>query len=144
MATETQSFEKHTRWDPPFHFFIVPVVLITTIAIMVRTFRDPSSWNLWMVVVALAGATAVLKIRLNALRVQDRLIRLEERLRMAAILPPALQARIPELTEGQCVGLRFASDAELTALVQRALDEKLGRKDIKKAIVNWRPDHSRV
>jgi hypothetical protein len=144
MATETQSFEKHTRWDPPFHFFIVPVVLITTVVIMVRAFREPNVWNLWMIVVALAGATAVLKIRLNALRVQDRLIRLEERLRMAAILPPALQSRIPELTDGQCVALRFASDAELPALAQRALDEKLSRKDIKKAITNWRPDHSRV
>lgn len=144
MTTTPQDFDHHTRWDPPFHFFIVPVVLITSIAIMVRAFRDPSYWNLWMVVVALAGATAVLKIRLNALRVQDRLIRLEERLRMAAVLPATMHPRITELTDGQCVALRFASDAELPALVQRALDEKLTRKDIKKAITNWRPDYSRV
>src|SRR4029079_17624416 len=108
-----------------------PVVLVTSIAIMVRAFRDPSWWNLWMVVVAVAAATAVLKIRLNALRVQDRLIRLEERLRMAAVLPAAMHSRIPELTDAQCIALRFASDEELAALVQRALDEKLSRKDIK-------------
>ncbi|MBI2677871.1 MAG: hypothetical protein HYX28_03725 [Candidatus Koribacter versatilis] len=144
MENKAQNLANHTRFDPPFHFFIVPVVLITSIAIAVRAFRDPNWWNLWMIVVAVAAATAVLKIRLNALRVQDRLIRLEERLRMAALLPAAMHSRIPELTDAQCIGLRFASDEELPGLVKRTLDEKLSRKDIKKAITKWRPDYSRV
>jgi Family of unknown function (DUF6526) len=96
------------------------------------------------VVVAFAGMVAVFKIRLNPLKVQDRVIRLEERLRMMAILPEATRSRIGELTDGQFVGLRFASDEELPTLVKRALDEKLSRKDIKKAVTNWRPDYSRV
>ncbi|MGC2744892.1 MAG: DUF6526 family protein, partial [Candidatus Angelobacter sp.] len=75
---------------------------------------------------------------------QDRLIRTEERIRLAAILPEPLRSRIPELSDSQIVGLRFASDAELPSLFQRALDEKLSRSDIKKAITDWRPDYSRV
>jgi hypothetical protein len=96
------------------------------------------------VVVALAATVAVFKIRLYALRVQDRLIRLEERLRMMSLLSEPLRSRIGELTDGQYVGLRFASDSELPALVQRALDEKLSRKDIKKAVTKWRADYSRI
>ncbi len=92
----------------------------------------------------MALAIAVTKIRLNALRVQDRVIRLEERLRLASLLPEPLRSRIPELTVGQLVGLRFASDGEVAKLVERALSEKLSREDIKKAIQTWRPDNLRV
>jgi uncharacterized membrane protein YdbT with pleckstrin-like domain len=141
---KVQNFANHGRLDPPFHFFMVPVALITTIAIIVRAVRAPSLWSIWMVLVAFAGVVAIFKIRLYALRVQDRVIRLEERLRMMTVLPEALRPRIAELTGDQCVGLRFASDEELTALVQRALDEKLSRKDIKKAVTKWRPDYTRV
>jgi hypothetical protein len=84
------------------------------------------------------------RVRSWATRLQDRVIRLEERLRLAGVLPEPLRSRIGELSDSQLVGLRFSSDAELPALVQRALDEKLSRSDIKKAITNWRPDYSRV
>jgi len=144
MEKKPQSYENHGRFDPPFHFFVVPVTLITTIVLIVSAVRAPSLWSVWLVVVAFAGCVAVLKIRLNALRVQDRVIRLEERLRMMAVLPEAMRPRIAELTDDQFVGLRFASDAELPGLVKRALDEKLPRKEIKKAVTAWRPDHSRV
>jgi hypothetical protein len=141
---QTQDYAHHGRLDPPFHFFVLPVTLLTTLAIIVRAVREPGLWNGWLVVVALAGCIAVLKIRLNALRVQDRLIRLEERLRLSSLLAEPLRSRIGELTDAQFVGLRFASDDELPALVKRALDEKLPLKEIKKAVVKWRPDYSRV
>jgi hypothetical protein len=144
MSESSQNFGNHARWDPPFHFFLMPVAAITTIGIVVRAVRDPHLWSVWLVVVALAGFVAILKIRTNALRVQDRVIRLEERLRMMAILPEGMRSRIGELSEEQCIGLRFASDGELAMLVTRALDEKLNCKDIKKAVTEWRPDYSRV
>jgi hypothetical protein len=144
VEKKPQNYDNHARFDPPYHFFVVPVALITTIAIAVRAVRAPSLWSGWLVVVAVAGSLAVFKIRLNALRVQDRVIRLEERLRMMAILPEAMRSRIGELTDEQFIGLRFASDEELPTLVKRTLDEKLSRKDIKKAVTKWRPDYSRV
>ena len=94
--------------------------------------------------VSVAATIAVLKIRLYTLRVQDRVIRLEERLRLASLLSDPLRSRIPELTEGQLIALRFASDAEVAQLADRAISEKLSPEDIKKAIQTWRPDYWRV
>lgn len=144
MAQKAQSYANHGRLDPPFHFFLMPVLLINFIAVVVRLVRDPRLLNLWLLVLAAAVIVAAFKIRLYALRVQDRVIRLEERLRLLALLPAPLHARIAELEDAQYIGLRFASDAELPALFQRALNEKLSRKDIKQAVVNWRADYSRV
>jgi len=144
MAASPQSFSNHTRFDPPFHFFILPVFAITLIASVVHLFRRPGLHSAWFVVVMLAALAAIFKIRLNALKVQDRVIRLEERLRFASLLDPALRPRIPEFAESQLIALRFASDAELPALAARALNEKLSAADIKKAIQQWRPDYWRV
>jgi hypothetical protein len=139
-----QSLSNHVRYDPPFHFFILPVFAITVIVAVVDTFRDPGWGTAWLVVVAVAATTAVLKARAYALKVQDRVIRLEERLRLAILLDRPLRAHITELSESQLVGLRFASDAELPALTARALSEKLSRNEIKKAVTQWRPDYWRV
>jgi len=139
-----QNLANHARLDPLFHFLILPVAAITVIMVGYYLVRFPHWLGLWLFVVSLTAVVAVFKIRLYALRVQDRVIRLEERLRLALLLQEPLRSRIGELTDAQFVGLRFASDAELPALAQRALDEKLSLADIKKAIVNWRPDYSRI
>ena len=149
--SKPQTFANHTRFDPAFHFFIVPVFLLGLILSLIHFFyhlresdlRD-NIHSFLLVLLAFALLTLVFKVRLYALKVQDRVIRLEERLRLTQLLPEPLRARIPELTEDQLIGLRFASDAELPQLTTRALNEKLSRKDIKKSIKNWRPDYWRV
>ena len=144
MERKPQTFANHAKFDPLFHFFVVPITVITVITLLVHFFRFPSLFSGWLVVVGIAAGVATFKIRIYALRVQDRVIRLEERVRMMALLQEPLRSRIGEITDAQCVGLRFASDAELPALVERALCEQLQRKEIKKAIVTWRPDYSRI
>ena len=147
MADSSQSYAHHTRWDPPFHFFILPVFLaafIVALVHLVMHFNHHPLHGALLVLLALAALLAVFKIRLNALKVQDRVIRLEERLRLAALLPEPLRSRIPELTVGQLVALRFASDGEFVALAKRAADESMSMKDIKMAVKSWRPDTHRV
>jgi hypothetical protein len=139
-----QTYANHTRWDPPFHFFALPVFALLAVASMVYFIWRPGLHSALMFVVAAALATVVVKSRLSALRVQDRVIRLEERQRLALLMPEPLRSRIPELTEDQLIALRFASDTEVAKLAERALLEKLSRADIKKAIQTWRPDYWRV
>jgi len=140
----SQNFSNHTRYDPPFHFFVLPVFAITLILTIVHLVRRPSLHSAWIVVFMVAAVVLMFKIRLYTLKVQDRVIRLEERLRLTTLLGESLRLRIGEFTESQLVGLRFASDAELPALAARALSEKLSRDEIKKAIQHWRPDYWRV
>jgi hypothetical protein len=139
-----QTFANHARLDPLFHFFVLPVFLILPFLGAAHFVRHPSLHSGLLFVVSVAATIAVLKIRFYALRVQDRVIRLEERLRLASLLSEPLRSRIPELTEGQLIALRFASDAEVSRLTERALSEKLTPADIKKAIQVWRPDYFRV
>jgi hypothetical protein len=141
---DPQTFSNHTRYDPPFHFFVLPVFAITLIATIVHLVRRPGLRSAWMVVFMVAAVVVMFKIRLYALKVQDRVIRLEERMRLSTLLGESLRPRIGEFTESQLVGLRFASDAELPALAARALSEKLSRDEIKKAVQQWRPDYWRV
>jgi Family of unknown function (DUF6526) len=139
-----QTLANHTRFDPLFHFFVLPVFLLTAIAATIHFVWRPSWHSASFFVIAVAAAIAVLKIRLYALKVQDRVIRLEERLRLSMLLPDSLRSRIPELTEDQLIALRFASDMEIPKLAELALSEKLSREKIKKAIQVWRPDYFRV
>jgi hypothetical protein len=139
-----QNFSNHARFDPSFHFFILPVFGITLIGVMVDLVRWPGLHSEWLVVFMLATTAAVFKMRLYALKLQDRIIRLEERLRLAGLVDEPLRGRIGELSVSQLVGLRFASDAELPELAARALSEGLSRTDIKKAVGQWRPDYWRV
>jgi Family of unknown function (DUF6526) len=152
MAEKTpQTFANHTRLDPPFHFFLLPVFALGLIMTLIHFFAHFSHSDsrenfhaLLLIVLALALLGMLFKVRNYALKVQDRVIRLEERLRLTQLLPEPLRSRIPELTESQLCGLRFATDAEVPKLAERALNEKLSRADIKKAIKVWRPDYWRV
>jgi hypothetical protein len=139
-----QNFQNHTKWDPPFHFFLMPVVVGTLLFSIKHAYAYPNGITLWLVLLSAAMFVWVVKTRTYALGVQNRLIRLEERLRMEKLLEPELMARFGELTLSQLVGLRFAGDAEVATLVRRTLDEKLDQKQIKAAIQNWRPDHARI
>jgi hypothetical protein len=143
-SPSSQNFSNHTRLDPPFHFFMVPVAVISLIIAIVHAVKVPTGLNAWLVVIAIAAIVATFKIRLYALSVQDRVIRLEERIRLASVLQEPMRSRIGELSDSQLIGLRFASDSELPALFQRALTENLSRADIKKSVANWRADSARV
>ena len=142
--TVPQTFANHTKLDPLFHFFILPVLAFTLIAAIVNAIRHPDLQSAGAVVFVFAVIAIAFKARLYALKVQDRVIRLEERLRLATLIAEPFRSRIVELTEGQLVGLRFASDAELPELVERVLNQKLGKREIKTAVQSWRPDHFRV
>jgi hypothetical protein len=144
MPESGQNFSNYKRYDPWFHFFLLPVVAVSLIAAIVHVIRHPSLCAAWVVVIGVAALVGTFKIRLYALKVQSRVIRLEVRLRLATLLDPALRPRIPELTESQLIALRFASDAELPALAARALNKKLASAEIKKSIQQWRPDEWRV
>ena len=139
-----QTLANHARYDPLFHFFALPVFGITWILSIVMLVHHPGFHSAWLVVLATAGVIVVVKARAFPLKVQDRVIRLEERLRLMSLLPEAQRPLIGKLTEDQLIGLRFASDEEVAALAQRAVTENLSRSDIKKAIRNWRPDYWRA
>jgi hypothetical protein len=144
MSNKPQSYASHAMIDPAFHFFVLPVLLINIIVVAYLLFRHPGIGGAWLLLLSITFLVLAARLRSWATHLQDRVIRVEERIRLAAILPEPLRARIAELSDSQIVGLRFASDAELPALFQRALDERLSRTDIKKAIIDWRPDYSRV
>jgi Family of unknown function (DUF6526) len=140
-----QTYANHARLHPPFHFFLLPgsmVLLVLTIINVVQRYREFEAWIL--LVIGILFLPAVFLIRANPLRAQDRLIRLEERLRLQAVLSQELSSRIDELSESQLIALRFASDKELPVLVAKALAEKMKSKEIKQAIVTWRADTFRV
>jgi hypothetical protein len=141
---EPQSFKNHAKFDPLFHFVLVPVVLLLLIGTIWEVVTQPGWRAVIHVVVMLWLFLLLFKTRSYAIKVQDRVIRLEERLRLAAVLPASLQPRIGELSVDQLIGLRFASDAELAGLVEKALGGNWNRKQIKEAIQNWRADNWRV
>jgi len=143
---EEQNLGNHGKYVPVFHFFAIPVFVTNFVWSLVRLWHLGLSFaGIFGVILAAALVILVFEARLFALAVQDRVIRLEERLRYGQVLPADLQARTGELTTNQIVSLRFASDAELPALMRKVLDEKLvQRKAIKQLIKTWRPDYQRA
>jgi hypothetical protein len=143
---EEQNFSNHVKWVPTFHFFVMPVLLLNFGWSIYRLIHLGFTWDgLVAVLTAAALVTLMFNARLFALKVQDRVIRLEERIRMERLLPEDLKARIGEFTCAQLVGLRFASDAELPTLARKVLTEKIqGGKAIKQLVQNWRADYLRA
>jgi len=140
-----QTYANHVRRHPPFHFFLMPAataVLIMSIVNVVKHYDVLEAWIILLL--GVMTPVAVLLIRINPLKAQDRLIRLEETLRLESLLSEPLRSRIGELRESQLVALRFACDAEIPGLVEKTLKGNMPAKDIKKAIVTWRADTFRV
>jgi len=140
----TQNNKNHARWDPWYHFFLSPMMLLNVVYWGMRLVREPDLSVAWGFIVSCGLVVAVLKLRLNALRVQDRLIRLEEQTRVRRIVGNGDSSWVDAVSVEQWIGLRFASDGEVVALAKRALEEKMERKEIKEAIREWRPDEYRV
>ena len=142
-----QNLKNHTRFHPPFHFFLLPVLLLNFIFMIYITVHEWPRYahtHLWWIVMAIVFLVMAGLARGYALKVQDRVIRLEERLRLTALLSPADRVHIDELSIQQLIALRFASDDELPALAHQALTKNMEPKAIKQAIVNWRPDNHRI
>lgn len=139
-----QAYGNHRRYDPWYHFVLFGLVVLNLAFSIALVWKHPGKVHAWGVVWAASFLLFFFKIRIYALQVQDRVIRLEERLRLAALLPDPLKARIGELTVRQLVGLRFASDGDVASLVEAALAENLSEDEIKKRIKSWRADWFRV
>lgn len=140
-----QNFAHHVRIVPLYHFGVFGIFFINLVYSIYRVIRYTSYHEAWSVLMAVALILLFFFARLFALSVQDRVIRLEERLRMERLLPADLKARLGEFTVPQLVGLRFASDEELPELARRVLDEKIAdRKAVKQLVKKWRPDFQRA
>jgi hypothetical protein len=142
-----QNLKNHARFDPAFHFFILPMLLLNLIFSIYVTIHNWPAYkhtHLWWVAMSIVFFMIAGVARGSALRVQDRIIRLEERLRLAALVPAADREHINELTTPQLIALRFASDDETPALVHKTLTQRLEPKAIKASIDKWRPDYERV
>jgi hypothetical protein len=144
-ATRTQTYANHRRVFPLYHYIAAPIVTLNIVYTAIEAFRAPHRGTIWAFVFALGVGAALLASRTMVLIVQNRVIRLEQRLRLVALLPDRLRGRIVELNLSQLIGLRFASDAELTSLVERCLAGELKHgDDVKRAITSWQADFLRA
>jgi hypothetical protein len=140
-----QSYKKHARWLPAYHFFVMPVLLANVLNAIRHVYLAPVLGMVFQLVVAVALLMLGFLSRIMALTVQDRVIRLEMRLRLRGLLPPELQPRISELTHRQLVAMRFASDDEMTELVRDVLNGKLATSnEIKQRVKSWQADWLRA
>ena len=145
MPPEEQSYASHRRFHPIFHFFIVPILAINVLVSIYFFIRHPMVITGWSILVSVAIASLALLARFYSLRQQDRIIRLEERLRLQSLLPDDLRPRINELRTAQLISLRFCSDEELADATRAVLSgEVKSANDIKRRVKQWRPDHHRI
>ncbi|HIC56867.1 MAG TPA: hypothetical protein EYO94_05660 [Acidobacteria bacterium] len=139
-----QNYENHAKFIPVFHYIALPLLLVNFFGALFRVTQEISFYTLNGVGLAISLIVVAVFTRLFALKAQDRVIRLEEQIRMQTFLPDALKAQVGRLTMGQIVALRFASDEELVDLTQDALDQNTSPNALKQAVKNWRPDYDRV
>ncbi|MDA1082276.1 MAG: DUF6526 family protein [Gemmatimonadetes bacterium] len=145
MSDATQDLKSHRRFFAPFHYIALPIFGINMFLAAWHAYRIPTRWNIWGVAVAVALVALTLAARAMANTVQDRVIRLEMRLRLQSLITGPLAARIGELSPKHMVGLRFASDAELPGLIERCLSGELANDEaVKKQIKNWQADWLRA
>lgn len=146
MAEPTpQTYANHTRYVPLYHYVGWPIFLLNLLWAVYRLVTDFSVETCAGVLLAFGLLVILLYARTFAVMAQDRIIRLEERLRMREVLPPDLQPHINDFSTSQLIALRFASDAELPDLARQVLAEEItSRKVIKERIQTWRPDYQRV
>lgn len=142
--TSKQNLKNHARLDPLYHIILGLLLLLNLVYSIVHLVRHFGISSAWFVVLSLAFIIVYIRLRTYPLKVQDRVIRLEERLRLQALAPNDWHPQIYRLSEDQLIGLRFAADDEVVALAKQALEENLNRKQIKEHIRNWRPDDWRV
>jgi Family of unknown function (DUF6526) len=142
--SKPQSLKNHGRFDPGFHFLTALLYLMNLTYSIVHEIHFKTYSSLWYLVLSILVIVPILKIRTYPLKVQDRIIRLEERLRLQALAPEQWHGQIYRLSEDQLIGLRFASDDEVVELAKQALEHNLNRKQIKERIKDWRPDEWRV
>ena len=140
-----QTYANHRRLHPWYHLVLVPILAANAIRGLVVAIRHPSLYSAWNFVVACALVLMSVLIRSYGLRNQDRIIRLEERVRLATLLPNDLRARVGELSTADLLAVRFCSDEELADITRRVLSGELkGRDAIKRAVKTWRPDYHRI
>ncbi len=145
MDQPVQNFQNHAKTVPAFHMVTSLLLLVNFLWAAYRLVTDPSADRAVTVLLAVALFLMFWFIRSFPLAVQDRVIRLEMRLRLAQLLPADLKPRINDLTVGQLCSLRFASDAELPELTRKVLDGNIrDRKVIKQMIKTWEPDWLRA
>lgn len=141
---DVQNYGNHIRWFAPWHFVVLPILLLNAVIAVIMMARAPSRGTVWAAIVALAIPVAFGLLRWMVLRVQNRVIRLEEHLRLNRLLP-GRHEDIEELSLGQLIAIRFASDAEVPHLLDRIAAEEIKSQDeIKRSVQHWRPDHLRA
>lgn len=139
-----QTFENHMRIVPLFHVGVFGILVANLLFGLYRIYRAPGLETGMSALLAVALLGLFFYARVFALTVQDRVIRLEMRLRLQALLPPEMRPQIQQLGVGQLIALRFASDEELPALTRAVLAEHIrDRRVIKKRIKNWQADRLR-
>lgn len=140
-----QNYANHTHRSVAYHMIAAPLGLAYLIWAIVRALRTPGNDAYFDLLGAFAIAAAIAVSRLQALRVQDRLIRHEERTRLATVLPPDLVPRIGELRTSQLIALRFADESEVEEHVRAVLAAPtMTSKAIKQRIRRWKADWFRA
>ena len=143
-TTTAQTYANHRRFVPLYHYVASTLLLVNLVYAVWAAVRELSIERVVAVLTAVALVLVFWYTRAFALGVQDRAIRLEERLRLARLLPADLRTRLDEFSMDQLIGLRFASDTELPDLARRALAESLDRETIKRAVRDWKADYQRI